>query len=61
MEVKISPPRNIKTVKIMRWVFEKTSISTTDILETVVADTDVKNTSKSLGLVVLGFVNVKPK
>jgi hypothetical protein len=61
MEVKISPPNKIKMVKIMRWVFEKTSISTTDMLETVVADTDVKNTSKSLGLVVLGFVNLKAK
>ena len=41
---------NIKIVKIMSWGLEKTSISTVDMLETVVAETDVKNNSKFLGL-----------
>jgi len=49
MEVEISPPMSIKMVKTMSWELEKTSISTVDILETVVADTDVKNKSKFLG------------
>jgi hypothetical protein len=67
MEVKISPPMSIKMVKTMSWELEKTSISTVDILETVVADTDVKNRSKFLGLKeswVLGFKTfrtTKPK
>ena len=34
----------------MSWVLENTSISIVDMLETVVAETEVKNTSKSLGL-----------
>ncbi|KAK3014868.1 hypothetical protein RJ639_007969 [Escallonia herrerae] len=48
MEVKTSLPTNIKAVKTTSWASEKTSISTVDMLETVVADTDVKNKSKSL-------------
>lgn len=50
METKTSPPINIKVVIIISWVFEKTSISTVDMLETVAADTEVKNTSIFLGL-----------
>ena len=67
MEVKISPPISIKIIKTMSWELEKTSISTVDILETVVADTDVKNRSMFLGLKeswVLGFKTfrkTKPK
>ena len=58
-----SPPKNIKIVIIMSWMLEKTSISIVDMLETVVAETDVKNRSKSLGLnqEVLGFVTIKAR
>ncbi|CAB4262018.1 unnamed protein product [Prunus armeniaca] len=49
MEVKTSPPMNIKMVKMMSWALEKTSISTVDMLETVEAETEVKNKSKFLG------------
>ena len=55
--------KNIKIVIIMSWMLEKTSISTVDTLETVVAETDVKNMSKSLGLnqEVLGFETIKAR
>ncbi|XVF47591.1 hypothetical protein PTKIN_Ptkin03bG0122000 [Pterospermum kingtungense] len=66
MDVKTSPPISIKTVKMRSWELEKTSISTLDILETVAADTEVKNKSKFLGLKdsTLGFKtlsNQKPR
>ncbi|OMO85151.1 hypothetical protein CCACVL1_10382, partial [Corchorus capsularis] len=40
MEVNTFPPVNIRMVTIMSWELEKTSISTVDILESVVADTE---------------------
>ncbi|GER36159.1 methionine--tRNA ligase [Striga asiatica] len=49
MEVKTSPPTNIKTVMKINWESEKTSISTVDMLETVAAETDVKSKSMSRG------------
>ncbi|KAL4387557.1 hypothetical protein GQ457_09G012660 [Hibiscus cannabinus] len=55
MEVKTSPPTSIKTVIMISWVLEKISISTVDMLETVTADTDVKNTSMFVGLSESGF------
>ena len=48
--MKISPPMNINMVITMSWVLEKTSISITVMLETVLADTDVKNKSRFPGL-----------
>ena len=62
-EVNTSPPTNIKIVIIMSWELENTSISIVDMLETVVAETDVKNTSESLGLnrAVLGFETIKAR
>ncbi|EEF40241.1 conserved hypothetical protein [Ricinus communis] len=66
MEVKTSPPTNIKVVIIMSWVLEKASISTVDMLDTVVAETEVKKMSMSLILdedeeVVLGVEIFKAK
>lgn len=46
------------------WASEKTSISTVDMLETVEAETEVKNTSRFRGLNdgrVLGFETFKAK
>ena len=37
-------------VIIMSWEWEKTSISTVDMLEMVIADTEVKKRSNSLGM-----------
>lgn len=48
--MKTSPPINIKIVIMMSWAFEKTSISITDMLETVDAETEVKNKSNFLGV-----------
>ncbi|KAG8373936.1 hypothetical protein BUALT_Bualt11G0077000 [Buddleja alternifolia] len=51
---------NIKIVITINWAFEKTSISTVDMLDTVVAETDVKNKSMFLGLnEVKGLFNQK--
>ncbi|CBI40141.3 unnamed protein product, partial [Vitis vinifera] len=55
MEVKISPPISIKAVMITSWVLENSSISTVDMLETVDADTAVKNRSRSASLMVVAF------
>lgn len=49
IDVKTSAPINIRTVSTTSWGFEKTSISTVDMLETVAAETEVKNRSKLLG------------
>lgn len=58
-----SPPENIKRVIMESWVLEKISISIVDMLEDVAAETEVKNTSKSMGMgeVVLGFETFKAK
>ncbi|KAJ6857583.1 hypothetical protein NC651_039104 [Populus alba x Populus x berolinensis] len=50
MEVKTSPPNNIKMVMMISWVLEKTSISTVDMLETVAEETEVKKMSRLAGL-----------
>ncbi|KAK1317477.1 hypothetical protein QJS10_CPA05g02444 [Acorus calamus] len=47
-EVKILPPMNMRRVMTRSWRFEKDSISMTDMLETVEAETDVKKISKLL-------------
>lgn len=61
MEVKTSPPMNIKIVMSISCALEKTSISTVDMLETVAAETDVKKESMVLGLneVDLGFRDLR--
>lgn len=46
-EVKISPPMNIRIVRTISWVLEKASMSTVDMDETVMAETEVKKRSKS--------------
>lgn len=62
IEVKTSPPRSIRTVRIMNWVLENTSISTEDMLETVVAETEVKKMSRLFGVKeVLGFDNFRAR
>ncbi|KAD5317865.1 hypothetical protein E3N88_17811 [Mikania micrantha] len=53
MDKNTSPPANIITVKTTSWVLEKDSISTVDMLETVAAETEVKNKSKFVGVKVV--------
>ncbi|KAL4383501.1 hypothetical protein GQ457_15G024460 [Hibiscus cannabinus] len=57
MEVNTSPPRNIRTVITTSWESENASISTVDMLDTVMEETEVKNRSTFRGLnePVLGF------
>jgi hypothetical protein len=50
MLVNTSPPRSMRRVRSRSWELEKVSISTATMLETVVADTDVKIRSTSMGL-----------
>ena len=50
MLVNTSPPRSIRRVMRRSWELEKDSISTATMLETVVADTDVKTRSRAEGL-----------
>ncbi len=50
MLVKTSPPSSMRRVMRRSWELEKDSISTATMLDTVVADTDVKIRSKSMGL-----------
>lgn len=50
MLVNTSPPRSIRRVKSRSWELEKDSISKATMLDTVVAETEVKMRSRSLGL-----------
>lgn len=50
MLVNTSPPRSIRRVMRRSCALEKDSISTAIMLETVVADTDVKSRSRAEGL-----------
>lgn len=50
MLVNTSPPRSIRRVMRRSWELEKDSSSTATMLETVVADTDVKTRSRAEGL-----------
>ena len=67
MLVNTSPPRSISRVMRRSWELEKDSISTATMLDTVVADTDVKIRSRPEGvgtaLVFMGraFSIEKPK
>jgi hypothetical protein len=50
MLVNTSPPRSIRRVMRRNWELEKDSSSTATMLETVVADTDVKTRLRAEGL-----------
>nr|TKW06428.1 hypothetical protein SEVIR_7G242050v2 [Setaria viridis] len=49
-DMNTSPPANMSAVMIRSWPLENTSISTADMLDTVAADTAVKNMSMPRGL-----------
>lgn len=48
-EVKTSPPESMRRVRTMSWELEKDSSSTVSMLETVLAETLMKNKSRWLG------------
>ena len=50
MLVNTSPPRSIRRVMRRSWELEKDSISMATMLDTVVADTDVKTRSRPEGV-----------